>query len=352
MKIFRLSVVGACFLVGLLLLVSCSQEDSLSVGSGDPVEILLSPSVSLSTSVSRSPFEDAPLVGTLQAFVFKSLASGNYVSSGVYSESLSLSGSGGTGFTVPQYFPVDDSPAYLCGLYPVDDLWENEIYSEATHSTTVAHALDGKTDLLIAPQVSMTKSVFLQSKVVTLQFRHVLTKLKVRLVADAASEFSVADIWGNVTGVELVSVGGVPAATFAQVNLLDGSASFHTPASGSYPIYCMSGDDLYPETDVLFANQDFAIPAEGVDVGYSLIAPFVPTGTDDFELMVYTTLFPQGVPVKVALAPISADESFSDTSGQYCVVTLSFNSGNKPVIQSKASITDWLPGANMDSVLD
>ena len=334
------------FLLSLFLLASCSGDTPLSDDKGS-VEIRFQPSVSVSTQT-RLPFDDAQST-PLRAMVFKSLTSGDYIGDAVYEEALTFSGSTALGFSTPQYFPWDDSPVYLCSLSPWDDLWTDWVYDGSTRSTQVSRSLDGKTDLLLASQLSVNKSGALAGGASKLAFKHLLTKLKVRAVADADAPYPPADVWGGITKIELVGVLGQSPSVLATVNLVSGAAVFSPSVwepPVAFPLYQMSGDDLYPAEDVLFSDLSVPLPVQAADVAYSLIAPFTPTGENDLTLKVYTGHFPQGVEVTASL------DSPEPTAGRYCVVTLTFTTGDKPMIQATSEISAWQSGDSMDSVLE
>ena len=333
---------GFGLLFAFLSLVSCAGDSVVPPVGG--VEIRLSPSVCVSST--RSPF-DASGSSALAAHIYKSLSFGDYIGGGVYHEALSFPGGSSVGFSVPQYFPSDDSPVYLCGFSPADALWTDLVYSESSRVTSVNRTLDGRTDLLVCPQQSLNKSGAMESGAFRLSFAHLLTKLKVRAVADGSAPYSPSDVWGAITGVELLSVGGAVPATTVSLDLVSGGASYgREGASPSFPVYLMAGDDSYPTEDALFIGQWVAIPSEVSDIGYSLIAPFTPTGEDDLTLKVYTEYFPQGVE---AVASLDSDEF---TAGRTCVVTLTFSTGDKPIIQAASGISSWQSGADTGGVLD
>ena len=335
---------GVRLLFALLLFASCSERPALPEGS--PLEIRVSPSVSVTQT--RSPFE-AVADAALQAHVYKSLSAGDYIGDGVYTEALTFSDGSALGFSVPQYFPSDDSPVYLCGFSPADALWTDRVYSESSHSTTVNRTLDGKTDLLACAQQSLNKSGALESGAFRLSFSHLLTKLKIRAVADAGAPYPPSDVWGKITRVEVLSVGGAAPATTVTLDLVSGTAVYGLSGDGSgaaFPVYRMTGDDAYPEGDLPFSEQEIDIPSDATDIAYSLIAPFTPTGAGDLTLKVYTEYFPQGIEAVASL------DSTEHTSGQTCVVTLTFSTGDKPIIHATSGISSWQTGEETGGVLE
>lgn len=254
-----------------------------------------------------------------------------------------------------QYYPVDDSPVYLCGLYPADKVWP-----QGTDESTAVYTFDGKTDVMAAPAVKTTKTEAQGSQYKELVFRHLLTNLIIKAEADLTetdvTATQVQEAWGAITSIELVKVQGDPLKRMNKVTvtLKDATAATATAFSldgGSYtvPFYKMSGKN-FPGTGVSepFAFTDDAftstpIPDPAAAVAYSIIAPVIAAGTEDFTLLVKTAnATSAGVEVPVKLL------TTGDTQGKYCIVTLKFKN---TTISATASVAAWADGGTADTTI-
>lgn len=352
-------------LLAVAAMVSCTQNDMDLKGSDEQVEIKLkSTALSIDAVVSRAPFDGEITASTneLTAKVMKSLTSGDYsaTATGRVEGEMTFTDQGTTevGFnTTPQFYPVDGSNVYLCGLYPVSG-WT----IGAAAATTAEIVIDGKTDAMAAKEVTTTKPEALASTYKTLEFKHLLTKLKIKAIADSASQATsdaAVAAWGKITKIELTEIVGATPNSKATVDMKAGTA-IYGDRSG-VKVYQMTGNDTYPATDVEFTGLTVDIPvlptfpstnvgAENVkDIAYSLIAPFThDTNTPakkDIKLTVYTENKTDGFPVSVDLTGIGTDS----TVGKYCVVTLIFKATE---IKAQATVTDWVAGGSADGTIE
>ena len=261
-----------------------------------------------------------------------------------------------------QYYPVDDSPVYLCGLYPADKVWP-----QGTDESTAVYTFDGKTDVMAAPAVKTTKTEAQGSQYKELVFRHLLTNLIIKAEADLTetdvTATQVQEAWGAITSIELVKVQGDPLKRMNKVTvtLKDATAAtataFSQDATYGVGFYQMSGKnfpaagattDLFSFTDTPFASAVISAPDADPNkveaVAYSMIAPVVPTGTNEevFTLKVKTANLKTAVEVPVKL---SAAE---DTQGKYCIVMLKFKN---TTISATASVAAWTQGSTADTTI-
>lgn len=361
-------------LLAVAAMVSCTQNDMDLKGSDEQVEIKLkSTALTIDAVASRAPFDGEITTTTneLTARVFKSLTSGVYLTATPTTVAGEMTftdqGTTAVGFnTTPQYYPVaTGANVFLCGLYPVEPVGENNpatVMGWVINSTGVVASavIDGKTDIMAAPEVTTTKADALAGgSYKTLEFKHLLTKLKIKAIADstsqATSDAAVAS-WGNITKIELNEIVGATPFSQVKITLKDGTASYSN--NSGVTVYQMTGNDTYPATDVEFDNATVAIPtlptfpstnvgAENVkDIAYSLIAPFTHDATKkDIKLTVYTDKKTDGFPVSVDLTGIGSDS----TVGKYCVVTLIFKASE---IKASATVTDWVAGGSADGTIE
>lgn len=305
-------------LIAVSALAACSKEPG---GTADGrVEIkLASKALTVST---KTPFDGT--IGTdnpLLAFVpVTAGAEGDYTTpldgSHGYMK-FTDNGTSAVGFVTkdgstpaPKYYPADGSKVYLCGLFPHDAWSENP-------ETTASATIDGKSDLMSAPQIATTKVDVQQGGTPeTLEFKHLLTRLNIEMTADDAVAL---ESWGDVTGLTLVKVGKDIPANSAAVTLSVGEASF----SGEAPTQCYTLSDAAITADApVSLSSDKQNPAEA----YVLCEPVDAEANDtDYTLSVTTTknTTPYEIPLELVFdADFTGDKS--DTAGQSFTVTLTF----------------------------
>ncbi|CAK7078905.1 MAG: hypothetical protein PARBA_03299 [Parabacteroides sp.] len=257
-----------------------------------------------------------------------------------------------------QYYPVDNSSVFLCGLHPDGAGW-----TQGTDESTMTYTFNGKTDVMAAREVE-TKKTQAQQETPTypvLAFKHLLTNLIVKAEVVTEADVTAADVqktWGAITSIELAKVQGDPLKRMNKVTvtLKDATAAtataFSLDATYAVGFYKMSGKN-FPGAGVsepfVFTDDAFAstpIPDPAAAVAYSIIAPVVTVGVDkaDFTLLVKTenTTSAGGVEVPVKLS------ATGDTQGKYCIVTLKFKN---TTISATASVAAWTQGSTADTTI-
>lgn len=255
-----------------------------------------------------------------------------------------------------QYYPVDNSSVFLCGLHPDGAGW-----TQGTDESTMTYTFDGKTDVMAAREVE-TKKTQAQQETPTypvLAFKHLLTNLIVKAEVVTEADVTAADVqktWGAITSIELAKVQGDPLKRMNKVTvtLKDATAAtataFSLDATYAVGFYKMSGKNFptagtTPADPFAFTDETFAstpIPDPAAAVAYSIIAPVTAAGTEDFTLLVKTANATAGVEVPVKLL------TTGDTQGKYCIVTLKFKN---TTISATASVAAWADGGTADTTI-
>ena len=346
-------------------LASCSRGElpdepvtptSPDPGKEDLVEIRLQSAVNPLEANTKTPFiGDITGANPLTANVLKTTTNGGFaVGSGIEQKSMTFKANETSTLLwgEKQYYPVDNSPVFLCGLHPAGFTW--------TTGATAAYTFDGKTDVMAAPEVETTKTQA-QQEIPTypvLAFKHLLTNLIVKAEVDLTGDVTAADVqkaWGAITSIELAKVQGDPAKRMNKVTvtLKDATAAtataFSLDATYAVGFYKMSGKN-FPGTGVsepfVFTDDAFTstpIPDPAAAVAYSIIAPVIAAGTNDFTLLVKTAnATSAGVEVPVKLL------TTGDTQGKYCIVTLKFKN---TTISATASVAAWADGGTADTTI-
>lgn len=341
-------------------LASCSRDDIPNEpvppippdpGKEDLVEIRLNSAVNPLEANTKAPFiGDIAGANELTANVLLTKTTGGFAAgSGIEQKSMKFSVNKANTelWNTKQYYPVDDSPVFLCGLHPAGFTW--------TAGATAVYTFDGKTDVMAAPEVETKKSdaQAKPSQYKELVFRHLLTNLIIKAEADLTeanvTAAQVQEAWGAITSIELVKVQGAAEKRMNKVTvtLKDATAAtataFSLDATYAVGFYKMSGKNFpttgtTPADPFVFTDDAFAstpIPDPAAAVAYSIIAPVTAAGMNDFTLLVKTENATAGVEVPVKLL------TTGDTQGKYCIVTLKFKN---TTISATASVAAWADG--------
>lgn len=309
----------------------------------------------------KAPFEGITATDSLVARVIASTVSGDFDPSGTslwHDDNMSfVNGSDTTpvGYNPSRAYPTDGSSVFLCGLYPASTTdWQNFSTSNSggTHKTTAEYTFDGKTDVMLAAQVETKKSEVLATPAVykKLVFNHMLTKLVVR--AKAKTTAAISD-FGGITEITLTKANALSPNTTMLGTLNDGTAdpskaaNFTNPAT-SFAFYTIDNtttpatpaatDSLFSAKNVALQVVDGTTVTVAPSIGYSMVAPIIADGTEDYELLVKTEKNLTGFPVKVHLKDASGVAFSGSTQGKAFVVTLEFES---TPIEALGEVTDW-----------
>lgn len=318
--------------LAIAAMASCSKTELSNTPDGSVEIKAKSTALSIST---KSPYEGTISSGNpLTAQVLVSKTDGNYTLRYCDGEmTFSDDDTTEASFATPQYYPADGSVLYLCGLYPSD------LGGWGTVTESASRTFDGKTDIMAAAQQQSSKSEAQTGTYPTMQFKHLLTKLVVKLVAE---DDAAVTAWGNVTDISLVEVNGSQKPySKVEVTLQDGTAvtgsAFSTTVK-NFSFYTMT-ENAY--NDVAFSAQTLALTKTAANAAYSLVAPITATGTGDFKLKITTQKdaeSPLVNEVAVDLKDTSSSTFTGDTQGKAFEITLTFKATE---IQAKASVKEW-----------
>lgn len=341
--------------LALLTLASCSKSELANrpVVENDMVEIMAtSKALTIET---RAPFEGSIASdNTLTAVVLGSTTTADYTTTYCYGEmTFTDDNTTAASFATPQYYPVNDDMVYLCALYPTSATgWQNI-------GQTATYKFDGKTDVMAAKEESNNKTgatgttnPVVAPKVPSFTFKHLLTKLVVKVKAeDAAAQ----KVWGNITAISLIKANNGDVFDTAEVTLATGAAAtgtaFSNAAADGMAFYRIdAATPAYTDNAVDATDNKIELTTDAVEAAYSLVAPIIAgNSADHFTLKVSTDL--DGTPTvkEVSLKLSTADETpvvfTGDTQGQAFEITLTFKATE---IVATATVTDWVKGGNTE----
>ncbi|WP_288868149.1 fimbrillin family protein [uncultured Alistipes sp.] len=351
-------------LLAVAAMASCSKSELAerpNIDGGD-VEILAkSTALSIST---RAPFEGSTIDNDhqLEAKVWATTTKGDYSGklvdghhiptyNGNFSNTNKMVFTSATqvGFdTNSMYFPADQDKVYLFGLYPYNLVWTE---STSAGETSAKTTIDGKSDIMVAPQVEASKSAQQNAtpSYPTLAFEHMLTKLIVKV---KANDQAAIDAWGNITDIQLTGAAGSlrDEITVKCVDATSGSrmsASFGISTSNpsSFNFFKIDATATPEYTDDAFTSQTVALTETATSVAYLLVAPLSnpSTSTKDFSLAVKTAKHTSAYTVDIELKDATNADYNQSTQGKYFEITLTFKATD---IQAQATVAAWENGGN------
>lgn len=368
-------------LLAVVAMASCTKSDLDERNVTGQDEIKLKSEALNINATSRAPYEGIIGPGNeLEALVVKSLVINDYSPAnganvtGImkFVDNNDPAGNGTeVGFmTTPQYYPVDATQSvYLSGLYPTTG-W-------GTFTTVSRFQFDGSQDVMASGQVETKKSdVTTNLSTIgykTLHFKHLLTKLVIKAIADptyvtgetaapGAAALAAQDAWGKITKIELYKVQNTQSPNIQNrvtVTLATGAVdNFSTSGLSAdvVKIFEMTANGVYGTSE--FESKTVTIPQDArtditqntpkaTDIAYTMLAPIVPNNTNDFTFKVYTEKYTAGyeVPIGITL-PVGP---YTNTAGLSYDITLTFKATE---IKALATVTDWVPGGEAGGTIE
>ena len=326
-----------------LALASCNNDDNVDIPLSAGHEIRFG--AQTITADTKAPFDGTiSATNKLTAHIIGSETTNNYTT--IYKDDDSAEAKGditfeanGTteyGFSSGVKWKDASTTLYFRGFYPAGSIW-------TLANTSATASVDGKTDLMLAPEVSGQQG----DGALNFAFGHLLTKLHVKVIGNATT----ATDWGTISKIELSkALNANPKATVSQT-FSDPAASFS--GTGTIPFYLATEDgDNITYTDDALDGKTIDIPATGSAVltGYSLVAPVeavVGDGDvkDEYTLKVYTSVkATAGKEVAINLKGTDGSDFVGSTAGKKFDITIQFRGEGQ--ITATATVTDWVDGGS------
>lgn len=337
--------------LALLTLASCSKSELANrpVVENDMVEIMAtSKALTIET---RAPFEgQIASDNILTAVVLGSTTTADYTTRYCDGTITFADDTNAKGFdTTPKYYPVSDATVYFCALYPTALADWKDI------ATTAKYTFDGKTDVMAAAEKEGKKSTAMAGTHPSFEFKHLLTKLIVKVKAhDEAAQ----NLWGDITGITLVKAMNGDVFDTAEVTLATGAAAtgtaaFSNPAVDGMAFYRIDAA-AYTDNAVDDADNKIALTTTAEEVAYSLVAPIIADNDAKHITLKVDTKLGETVTTKEVSFDLykvkvnDTDEALpftGDTQGKAFEITLTFKATE---IVATATVTDWVKGGNTE----
>ena len=329
-------------IMAIATLASCSKTE-VTPPIGEDVIALRSRTLDASGAFTRAPFEGT--ISTENALTVRVLTSlATDFSTNHADGTMTFTGTGAVPYDVnPTGNPKFDNAIdnhYLFGLYPAATNWAHT----AGESTAVA-TFTGKEDIMAAARVTTVKDDVANATYKTLSFRHLLTKLEVKVSATAIA----IDLFGEIKSIKLVGATGgtevVNELTF-NASTSTNDAMVVTPSAAaltSMDFYLASanGENKKTYTETPFTGQAYTLTTTPSLVAYSMVAPVNATvaNTEEYYLEVETE--EMGVrKISVDLLK-DADTKFDgNTAGNSFTIALTFRS--LELITVDVEVAEWI----------
>lgn len=245
-------------------------------------------------------------------------------------------------------YPKNAAKVYFVGFYPSATWNVNEAGNLADFT------FDGNDDVMFAPQISGTYNQLYENSP-TLNFKHLLTWLKVRIVADGEKTMMA---WGNILSMKITSKNNV-TVDLSKEYVYETCVEYKETASGLLPLYATDSDDVFPP------EEGYSIPyypnvTAPQDVAYVLCAPVIAKSSEvvngvdapmaEYTLHIETERRKVSLPIDLRKNDTSEGYYTGSTRGKYFTINLTFKMGNTIVVSSK--VEDWSLGGFGDVLFD
>lgn len=356
-------------MLAVVAMASCSKSELAERPIAGDVEIKMN-SVALGIE-SRAPFVGSIATDNhLTAKVLASTEKGKYLTGDatMWADDNIEFGKGTAvtdpvGFNTPVYYPADASKeVHLFGLYPTTG-WT----VDAADGLTATYTIDGCSDIMTAETATTKKSDVQVVSPATpsypkLSFKHLLTKLNVKVVAEKIGEAADADqpavkAWGAITKIELVKgLNEADPQNSCKVTFADNTVVFD--GTGVMPFYLASEDasnnityeDVKVGEEVDGSAKNIDLTTTAALAAYSIVAPVEPTsGSDVIKLKVYTENQTDGKEVSVSLKKDASTPVTGSTAGKEYTITLTFKATEMLV---QGEVTAWTDGGSGEQDVD
>lgn len=321
----------------ILFLSGCSKKSPESTGNTPPI---LAGARSVSAEIKSAFEEQVSPDNPLTAKVEVSTVSGNY-SDPYASGTITFTGLNATQFNSDVIgkttYPAGNNNIFLYGCYPAAD-W-------TTNNHTAGCTFSGTQDVMYAPQQYSTKESAIAGNYPMLVFSHLLTLLEIRAIAENPAAQS---LWGDLTEITLIRGAGKDFANTVQVTLADAEA---VPVyGGTLPVW-----NVFTANDAVFTAQSLSLPVAPQPsrfAAYTMVAPVMATGSNDFTLSLKTS--GTDTPVSITNIALNLKDTqglpfTGNTCGKKFTITLTFCA---TFIQAGAQVTPWKNGGSADADID
>lgn len=363
-------------ILGIILITACRKDDiPKSIGEGSPIYLS---AVAEGSDVTRTPYEytvpndseDGVLHAAIWASSYRSGTEGNYTYT-YPNPNPPLNGKNGIGDTAGQVaihatadfdsgypqlldqavYPQSGTPVFFVGLHPQTG-WES-------NNEKATFTFDGSQDVMFAPRIEgkyadTSTNDNLVFDVPELKFWHLLTWLKVRMVAEDEDTMKA---WGEITSVKITSRNQVNIDISREDDMTEGKINLgcitymDSGNNGLLPLRAVGSNDVFPSSSGYQLKYiQYGDNIKNHEVAYVLCSPVIAVESTvedgkDVTVPEYTLhIETKNRKIELPIDLMRNDTNFyiGDTRAKCFTLNLTFKMGNTIVVT--AEVEDWKLG--------
>jgi len=247
----------------------------------------------------------------------------------------------------------DNTPVHFVGFHPKSS--DTDKWTLQNNNNSASFTFTGKEDVMFAPQISGAYDTAYENSP-TFHFRHLLTWLRIGMIADMDEEDvenrkAVAEAWGEIESMTIssknqVTVNNLSEEGFNSSNVIfSGEATdmklYHTDTDNVFP---NAGSQMIPYEKLTEVAYVLCAPVDGADMQYSDDEE-KDVKVPEYTLHVKTTKRDVHIPIDLMKKDGDVVSPFTDnTMGYQFVIQLNFKMGNVIGVSAAISLdanTDW-----------
>jgi len=247
----------------------------------------------------------------------------------------------------------DNTPVHFVGFHPKSS--DTDKWTLQNNNNSASFTFTGKEDVMFAPQISGAYDTAYENSP-TFRFRHLLTWLRIGMIADMDEEDvenrkAVAEAWGEIESMTIssknqVTVNNLSEEGFNSSNVIfSGEATdmklYHTDTDNVFP---NAGSQMIPYEKLTEVAYVLCAPVDGADMQYSDDEE-KDVKVPEYTLHVKTTKRDVHIPIDLMKKDGDVVSPFTDnTMGYQFVIQLNFKMGNVIGVSAAISLdanTDW-----------
>ena len=351
-------------ITSLLLLAGCQRDTDYISGQDAAANIYLT-AVTEQSIVTRVPYEytepNESEAGVLRASVWASSAQFTYLNTGENgrndSGKVAIYTTATFDSPAPQLlnqavYPKSGTPVYFVGLYPQSG-WSNN-----GDGKSALYQFNGSQDVMFAPRIEgkyadTSDPNNLVFDVPILYFKHMLTWLRIKIVAD---DETTRDAWGKITQINITSHNNIAvaldysdAAGFVVADDVEYSSLGN---DGVLPIYQTGTNDVFPKAGG-YTLPYYPSVSKPQEVAYVMCSPVMAVATvvdalgkevpqHEYTINIETERRRVSLPIDLRVNDTQYFEG--STRGKCFTLNLTFKMGNTIVVS--ADVEDWMLGGS------
>lgn len=245
----------------------------------------------------------------------------------------------------------DNTPVYFVGFHPQSDtgwILQND-------NNSASFTFTGMEDVMFAPQISGAYDTAYENSP-TFHFRHLLTWLRIEMIADMDEEDvenrkAVAEAWGEIVSMTISSKNQVTVNNLSEEGFNSSNVIFSGDApdmnlyhTGTDVVFPNAGSQMIPYEKLTEVAYVLCAPVDGEDMKYS-VDEGKEVKVPEYTLHVMTTKRDVHIPIDLMKIDGNAVSPFTvNTMGYQFIIQLNFKMGNVIGVSAAISLdanTDW-----------